>query len=326
MIRAQGLKKVWEDGNEVFSDINFEIEEGEIYALVGRSGAGKSTLLRCINGLTSYNEGSLQVAGKEIREMNSQEIREFRKKIGMIFQQFSLLERKSVYENVALPMKCWKYPKDQTDAKVRELLELVGLSEKMRDKPRTLSGGQKQRVAIARALTMNPEILLCDEATSALDPKTTNSILDLLTEINQKLGITIVVVTHQMEVVRRSCQRMSILEKGRIVEQGSVREVFEKNPPALKRLLGKEDDRLPQTGRNLRFSYYMDTMTDGHLFPDLSAKLGGNFPVLQGDVQSYNGRSLAVFTVNLTDGQFQTATEYLDEKHVHWEECGGEAQ
>ena len=150
----------------------------------------------------------------------------------MIFQQFSLLERKTVYENVALPMECWGWTRQKRDQKVKELLELVGLKEKMNVKPRTLSGGQKQRVAIARALTMDPKILLCDEATSALDPKTTNSILDLLLKINKELKITIVIVTHQMSVVRRVCNKMSILENGKIVEQGDVRQIFLNQPAA----------------------------------------------------------------------------------------------
>ena len=239
MIEIKNLKKLWEDdGSSVLEGINLTIEDGDIYALVGRSGAGKSTLLRCINGLTSYQEGSLKVDGCEIKDLKDKELREFRRHVGMIFQQFSLLERETVYKNVALPMQCWKYPKDQIDKKVRELLELVGLGDKMNAKPRNLSGGQKQRVAVARALTMDPKILLCYEATSALDPKTTNSILDLLMEINQKLGITVIIVTHQMEVVRKACNKACILENGKIADEGTVKEIFIKQPHSLRRLLG----------------------------------------------------------------------------------------
>ncbi|MCI9339822.1 MAG: ATP-binding cassette domain-containing protein, partial [Dorea sp.] len=223
MIEIKNLKKIWEDDkSSVLEDINLTIEDGDIYALVGRSGAGKSTLLRCINGLTSYQGGSLTVDGCEIKDLKDKELREFRRRVGMIFQHFSLLERETVYQNIALPMQCWKYPKEETDKKVKELLELVGLTDKMNARPRNLSGGQKQRVAIARALTMEPKILLCDEATSALDPKTTNSILELLLEINQKIGITIVIVTHQMEVVRKACNKACILEQGRIADEGTV--------------------------------------------------------------------------------------------------------
>lgn len=252
MIEIKNLKKVWEDdGKSVLEDINLTIEDGDIYALVGRSGAGKSTLLRCINGLTSYQEGSLIVDGCEVRELKEKELREFRRHIGMIFQQFSLLERQTVYENVALPMQCWKYSKEEIDKKVKELLEIVGMQDKMKAKPRNLSGGQKQRVAIARALTMEPKILLCDEATSALDPKTTNSILDLLMEINKKTGITIVIVTHQMEVVRKACNKACILEQGMITDEGTVKDLFIKQPESLKRLLGDEGKQLPDAGHNL---------------------------------------------------------------------------
>ena len=184
MIEIQHLGKSWADGGEVLKDISLDIADGEMYALVGRSGAGKSTLLRCINGLTDYQSGSMVVDGHEIKDMPYKEIRELRRQIGMVFQQFSLLERETVYNNVALPMKCWGYKSEEIDKKVMSLLELVGLADRKDARPRGLSGGQKQRVAIARALTMDPKILLCDEATSALDPKTTSSILDLLMEIN----------------------------------------------------------------------------------------------------------------------------------------------
>ena len=269
MIEIKNLKKLWEDdGSSVLEGINLTIEDGDIYALVGRSGAGKSTLLRCINGLTSYQEGSLKVDGCEIKDLKDKELREFRRHVGMIFQQFSLLERETVYKNVALPMQCWKYPKDQIDKKVRELLELVGLGDKMNAKPRNLSGGQKQRVAVARALTMDPKILLCDEATSALDPKTTNSILDLLMEINQKLGITVIIVTHQMEVVRKACNKACILENGKIADEGTVKEIFIKQPQSLKRLLGEETVKLPDEGHNIQIAYLVNNIHDGELFAE----------------------------------------------------------
>ena len=202
MIEIQNLKKVWSDGKVVLDDINLTIEDGDIYALVGRSGAGKSTLLRCINGLASYNDGHILLDGKEVKELSYKEMRDVRRQVGMVLQNFSLLERRTVYENVALPMKCWGYSNADIKKKVTDLLELVGLDDKASARPRNLSGGQKQRVAIARALTMEPKLLLSDEATSALDPNTSSSILGLLREINQKTGITVIVVTHQMEVVR----------------------------------------------------------------------------------------------------------------------------
>ena len=299
MIEIKNLKKLWEDdGSSVLEGINLTIEDGDIYALVGRSGAGKSTLLRCINGLTSYQEGSLKVDGCEIKDLKDKELREFRRHVGMIFQQFSLLERETVYKNVALPMQCWKYPKDQIDKKVKELLELVGLGDKMNAKPRNLSGGQKQRVAVARALTMDPKILLCDEATSALDPKTTNSILDLLMEINQKLGITVIIVTHQMEVVRKACNKACILENGKIADEGSVKEIFIKQPQSLRRLLGEEEEKLPDTGHNIQISYLVKDMKDGELFSTMTSELQYVFPIVNGLIQDYQGDQMGIFVIN----------------------------
>lgn len=321
MIEINNLKKLWEDdGSSVLEGINLTIEDGDIYALVGRSGAGKSTLLRCINGLTSYQEGSLKVDGCEIKDLKDKELREFRRHVGMIFQQFSLLERETVYKNVALPMQCWKYPKDQIDKKVRELLELVGLGDKMNAKPRNLSGGQKQRVAVARALTMDPKILLCDEATSALDPKTTNSILDLLMEINQKLGITVIIVTHQMEVVRKACNKACILENGKIADEGSVKEIFIKQPQSLKRLLGEEQVKLPKEGHNIQIAHLVNDMHDGELFAKMSAELNYIFPIIDGKIQDYQNDSMGIFTINVDDEHLKLVTDYLTKEGLNWHE------
>lgn len=321
MIEIKNLKKLWEDdGSSVLEGINLTIEDGDIYALVGRSGAGKSTLLRCINGLTSYQEGSLKVDGCEIKDLKDKELREFRRHVGMIFQQFSLLERETVYKNVALPMQCWKYPKDQIDKKVKELLELVGLGDKMNAKPRNLSGGQKQRVAVARALTMDPKILLCDEATSALDPKTTNSILDLLMEINQKLGITVIIVTHQMEVVRKACNKACILENGKIADEGSVKEIFIKQPQSLKRLLGEEQVKLPKEGHNIQIAHLVNDMHDGELFAKMSAELNYIFPIIDGKIQDYQNDSMGIFTINVNDEHLKLVTDYLTKEGLNWHE------
>lgn len=321
MIEIKNLKKLWEDdGSSVLEGINLTIEDGDIYALVGRSGAGKSTLLRCINGLTSYQEGSLKVDGCEIKDLKDKELREFRRHVGMIFQQFSLLERETVYKNVALPMQCWKYPKDQIDKKVRELLELVGLGDKMNAKPRNLSGGQKQRVAVARALTMDPKILLCDEATSALDPKTTNSILDLLMEINQELGITVIIVTHQMEVVRKACNKACILENGKIADEGSVKEIFIKQPQSLKRLLGEEQVKLPKEGHNIQIAHLVNDMHDGELFAKMSAELNYIFPIIDGKIQDYQNDSMGIFTINVDDEHLKLVTDYLTKEGLNWHE------
>lgn len=238
MIVAEKLGKHFDDF-KVLNDISFQIEEGDIYGLIGMSGAGKSTLLRCINALTPYQEGSLKVFGKEVKSLEDKELRDFRRDIGMVFQNFALIERKSAYKNIALPMESWGYSKEEIEHNVHRLLKLVGLEEKKDRKPRNLSGGEKQRVAVARALTLNPKILLSDEATSSLDPRTTLQILDLYQKIQEELGITIVVVTHQMEVITTICNRVSVLEQGEIEISGLTEEVFEDRPDALLRLLGK---------------------------------------------------------------------------------------
>lgn len=325
MIEIRNLKKIWEDdGSSVLENINLTIEDGDIYALVGRSGAGKSTLLRCINGLTSYQEGSLTVDGCEVRDLKEKELREFRRHVGMIFQQFSLLERQTVYENVALPMQCWKYSKEEIERKVKELLELVGMTDKMKSKPRNLSGGQKQRVAIARALTMNPKILLCDEATSALDPKTTNSILELLMEINRKTGITIVIVTHQMEVVRKACNKACILEGGLIADEGSVKDIFIRQPQSLRRLLGEEEMKLPRKGHNIQIAHLVNGLEDGELFGKMSRDLDYVFPILDGKIQEYQDDNMGIFVINVDDEHFNMVTEYLDKKNMNWHELTGD--
>lgn len=196
---------------EVLKDINLQIHEKEIYGIIGQSGAGKSTLLRCINGLETYDSGTITVDGTAVDENDKKQLRQLRKDMGMIFQNFNLLSRLDVYDNVALPLHFWnENPNtEENKKKIEHLIELVGLKDKMHERPENLSGGQKQRVAIARALVNDPKILLCDEATSALDPRITHGILELLKQINEELGITIVVVTHQMEVVKQICQRVA---------------------------------------------------------------------------------------------------------------------
>ena len=239
---------------KVLSDVNINIEKGEIFGIIGHSGAGKSTLLRCINRLEEYQEGSILVEGKEVRDLNNKDLRLLRKDLGMIFQHFSLLERKTVFENVALPLECFHYSKEETEKRVLELLKLVGIEDKKDRKPRNLSGGQKQRVAIARALALNPKVLLCDEATSALDPNTTKSILSLLQDINEKLNITIIIVTHQMEVIKQICSRVAIMEGGKVLEIGDTEELFLQNSKNLQKLIGEDDIVLPD-GTNIRILF-----------------------------------------------------------------------
>ena len=228
-IAIRHLAKTFEQkGNsvEALRDISLDIEEGDIYGIIGMSGAGKSTLVRCMNFLEVPSEGKVLIDGKSLSEFSPKELRKEREKIGMIFQHFNLLMQKNVLENVCFPLYIQGKKKAEARAKALELLEIVGLADRAKAYPAQLSGGQKQRVAIARALASDPQILLCDEATSALDPQTTSSILELLQDINQKFGITIVIITHQMSVVREICTHVAIMKDGEVKEQGLVEEIF----------------------------------------------------------------------------------------------------
>ncbi len=229
MIEFQNVSKVFqgkENKVNALKDVSLKIEKGDIYGIIGFSGAGKSTLLRTINALEKPSSGRVLIDGEDINRLSPAELRNKRKSIGMIFQQFNLLETKTVYENVALPLKLNKVPKEQIKKKVEEILEFVELSDKRDVYPAKLSGGQKQRVGIARALATEPSILLSDEATSALDPKTTAAILKLLKKINQELHITIVLITHEMNVIQSICNHVAVMENGEIVEKGDVIDVF----------------------------------------------------------------------------------------------------
>ena len=229
MIRFEHVSKTFQTKNGPFDalkDVSFEIEKGDIYGVIGYSGAGKSTLIRMVNALETPTSGNVWVEGKDIGTLNQKELRNLRKGIGMIFQQFNLLESKTIYDNVAIALKLNGVSKKDIEKRVTELLDFVELSDKKYSYPGQLSGGQKQRVGIARALANNPSILLCDEATSALDPKTTDSILELLKKINEMLHITIVIITHEMNVIQKTCNKVAVMDYGQVVETGSVIQVF----------------------------------------------------------------------------------------------------
>ena len=228
-IELKGVTKVFcVNGTDVtaLKEISLAIEKGDIFGIIGMSGAGKSTLVRCLNYLEKPTQGEIYVEGEELGSLSSKQLRDKRSKIAMIFQHFNLLMQKNVLDNVAFPLMIRGEKKKAASKKAREYLKEVGLAEKEKAYPAQLSGGQKQRVAIARALVSNPHILLCDEATSALDPNTTKSILELLQEINCKYGITVVIITHQMEVIQKVCNKVAIIEQGELAEQGMMSEVF----------------------------------------------------------------------------------------------------
>ena len=229
MIDLSHIEKIYDSPSgpvRAIKDISLHINRGEIYGIIGLSGAGKSTLVRCINLLERPTSGKVTVDGQDITAMSESQLRQARKSIGMIFQHFNLLSSATVYENVAFPLRLVNTPKEKIDKKVTELLELVGLADKASQYPSQLSGGQKQRVGIARALASEPKILLCDEATSALDPQTTKAILQLIRDINAKLKLTVVVITHEMQVIKDICDKVAVIDKGVIAEKGKVLDVF----------------------------------------------------------------------------------------------------
>lgn len=229
MIRLEHITKTFqtkETNLHAVNDVSLTIDQGNIFGIIGFSGAGKSTLVRCINLLEVPSKGKVWICNTNLLELSEEELRKERQKMGMIFQHFNLLAQRTVLDNVTFPLEIMGKKKAQAREKARELLKLVGLEDKESSYPAQLSGGQKQRVAIARALATDPDILLCDEATSALDPITTSNILSLLKEINEKLGLTIVIITHQMEVVKQICHKVAIMEEGKVVEEGLVSQVF----------------------------------------------------------------------------------------------------
>ncbi|MEG1081388.1 MAG: methionine ABC transporter ATP-binding protein [Pseudomonas sp.] len=311
-----GLNKTYPGQDApALADIDLNIQRGEVFGIIGRSGAGKSSLIRTINRLEQPSGGRVLIDQVDIGEYDEDRLVALRRRIGMIFQHFNLMSAKTVWQNVELPLKVAGVPKAARERKVRELLELVGLQEKHRVYPAQLSGGQKQRVGIARALVHDPDILLCDEATSALDPETTASILELLRDINQRLGLTIVLITHEMAVIRDICQQVVVLERGRIVEQGAVWQVFgDPRHEVSKTLLAPLQAALPaalQARLQTRPSspdaaLVLNLKVSGtdHEAPQLSTlftSLGGRISLLQGGIEPIQGRPLGQLVVSVTD-------------------------
>jgi D-methionine transport system ATP-binding protein len=303
---------------QVIKDVTLDIKEGEIYGIIGHSGAGKSTLLRCINGLESYDGGSVNVMGKEVSSLEGKSLREFRKDLGMIFQNFNLMQRKNVFDNVALPLEVWGYSKNEIMEKVSRLLDLVGLKDKKNSKPSELSGGQKQRVAIARALALDPKILLCDEATSALDPKITKDILALLSKINKELGITIVVVTHQMEVIKEICEKVALLDGGKIKAEGRAEDLFLKPGKSLKKFLGEDDEDeeiLPNEGVNIKLFFPSDS-SENALITKMARELEIDFSIVWGKLEKFRSEVLGGLVININEKDKDKVMEYLKNKDI----------
>ena len=314
---------------KALEDINLDISRGSIYGIIGMSGAGKSTLVRCINYLEVPTEGSVVIDGKELGSLTEKGLREERKSIGMIFQHFNLLQQKNVIDNVSFPLRINGVNKKDAHKRAAELLEIVGLADKANSYPDQLSGGQQQRVAIARALAGNPKILLCDEATSALDPQTTKSILELLKNINEKYGITIVIITHQMAVVREICSHVAVISNGHIVENGEVSEVFSRPKTKEAREL-----IMLESGEN---TWYNESSEDDNcvriVFTENSAyepvisnmikKFNCDVSIYQADTKKINGKTTGEMIIGLPKDEelSRQLKSYLTEKGIIVEEA-----
>lgn len=299
MISIKGLSKVFPvKGTSIkaVDDLNLEIKKGEIFGVIGYSGAGKSTFIRLINRLEDPSDGQIMIDDQEITALNKKQLRLSRQEIGMIFQHFNLLWSRTVRENIAFPLEVAGMSKQERNKRVEELIDLVGLSGRGNAYPSQLSGGQKQRVGIARALANNPKVLLCDEATSALDPETTDSILSLLVDINEKLGLTIILITHEMHVIRKICHRVAVMDAGRVVEQGDVLDVFlhpeqQVTRKFVEQVMGDNQDTESldflrgnyKSGRLLRL-HFIGEVTNQALISQVSREFVVNINILQGKI------------------------------------------
>lgn len=293
MIQIQELTKVYQQGGRqivALDRVSLHVKPGEIFGVLGPSGAGKSTLIRCVNLLERPTSGSIKVAGQEMTALSPQELRQKRQQIGMIFQHFNLLSSRTAKENVALPLEVMGKPKAEIEAKALELLRLVGLEDRADAYPAQLSGGQKQRVGIARALAGDPQVLLSDEATSALDPDTTRGILDLLRDLNRRLGLTVLLITHQMEVVKRICDSVAVVSDGRIVEQGPLLEVVKQPGSSLaQEFFGHLPAHEAQPGRLLATLTFIGEVADQPILTRLARKHGLDLNILGGTVEQVGG-------------------------------------
>lgn len=341
MIELKFVEKVFETPSGPFRalyPINLSVQAGEIFGIVGKSGAGKSTLIRCINLLERPTSGSVTVAGTELTHLGEKELRLARRRIGMIFQHFNLLASKTVFENIALPLHLAGFSKTEIKNAIQPLLELTGLTDKQDHYPAQLSGGQKQRVAIARALANKPDVLLCDEATSALDPHTTQSILALLKDINQKLQLTIVLITHEMEVVKTISTHIALLDHGQIIEQGNTLEFFKNPKTAQAKELVKSclKQELPQA-LALRISHqeqlgyfpllriiFSGTAAAQPLISELILTHKVHLSILQANIEYIQGEPLGIMVVKLEESSqgLQQALSFFKDKNTQVEVLG----
>lgn len=335
MIELKNVSKTYGKGQlrlQALSDISFQLHKGEILGIIGRSGAGKSTLIRCVNLLEIPDQGQVIINNTDITGLKGKKLEEQRKKIGMIFQHFNLLTSRTIFDNIALPMELAGKSKKEIREKVEELLELVGIADKARQYPANLSGGQKQRVAIARALANDPHLLLCDEATSALDPATTKSILELLQRINERLKITILIITHEMEVVKSICHSVAIIDKGKLMVKGTVQEILsDQNHPVIAAFLPEEKDiQLPtDIAKTIKATYTEEGSAvveikmpeNGTItwIADVASLFNVKVRIIKSAVESF-GTLTTGYLIALFEGdnlQIEQALHYLNEKKIN---------
>ncbi|MBR5301273.1 MAG: ATP-binding cassette domain-containing protein [Clostridia bacterium] len=312
---------------EALKDINLEINQGDIYGIIGMSGAGKSTLVRCINFLEKPTGGQVVIDGKDLAALAPKDLRKLRQEVSMIFQHFNLLQQRDVRGNIAFAMEIAGMKKADIEKRVDEMLEIVGLTDRQHNYPSQLSGGQQQRVAIARALSTNPKIILCDEATSALDPQTTTSILNLLREINKKMGITIVIITHEMSVVESVCTHVAIIDNGNLVENGTVEDVFSqpKSDAAKKLIFRKAGAGMNSIGeRMIRIVFEGNASTDP-VIASLVMECHIAVNIMYADTRDVNGKAFGQMILQLPEDRLQQekAIYYLQSKGLRVEEVNG---
>lgn len=337
IISFENLSKRYEKQGQTFvalDNVTFKVNKGDVYGLIGFSGAGKSTLLRMVNALETPTDGKVFVKGVDLTSLKEGKLREVRKGIGMIFQEFNLLETKTVFDNIAIPLVLRHESKQNIKSRVEELLKFVGLEDKAKALPGELSGGQKQRVGIARALATEPEILLCDEATSALDPDTTESILNLLARVNKELNVTILFVTHTIRVVQKLCNKVAILEHGKLVENGSVIDIFSKPkstiakrfvetviPSKIPESIVAELKKYEANYKVIRIFFHAEHATDDVIW-QINAKLGVHTNVMFASVTELQARVLSIITLQLTgnEGDFKKVEDYINSHGIAFEE------
>ncbi|OCA87653.1 phosphate ABC transporter ATP-binding protein [Bacillus sp. FJAT-27225] len=342
MIEFQQVKKVYDSGgNQVtaLNGIDLKVDKGEIFGVIGFSGAGKSSLIRCVNLLERPTSGHVIVDGQDLTTLSARELREVKRNIGMVFQHFNLLNSKTVFTNVAMPLKLAKLPKEQIKKRVHELLEFVGLADKADSYPDQLSGGQKQRIGIARALATQPKILLCDEATSALDPQTTSSILQLLKKINKEYNITILIITHEMGVIREICDKVAVIEGGKIIEEGSVFDVFSapKTQTARNFVSSVMNDKLPESVTSLIEEHaglqkvyrinFVGNSAGQPLLSQLAKKFDIDVNVLFGNITELQGTPFGNLIVEFqgSDKEILRALQFIHQQNVSIKEVTANA-